>query len=74
MESIFELNEIDLAPETPTICGYLSTHGMTIADGDAEKRYIELAGNSISIVGKNGTGKSTILSELALTARPWAHV
>jgi energy-coupling factor transporter ATP-binding protein EcfA2 len=74
MESIFELNEIDLAPETPIICGYLSTHGMTNADGDAEKKYIELAGKSISIVGKNGTGKSTILSELALTARPWAHV
>lgn len=70
----FQLPETDLPPETPTICGYLSTHGMTNADGNAEKKFAELTGNSISIVGKNGSGKSTILSELALSARPWAYV
>ncbi len=74
MENVFQLNATDVRPQTPRICGYLSTNGMTIADGDAGKNFFELEGQSISIVGKNGTGKSTILSELALAARPWAHV
>lgn len=69
-----QLNDFDLAPATPSICGYLGTYGMTHASGDAEKKYVELEGKSISIVGKNGTGKSTVLAELALAARPWAYI
>lgn len=74
MDNNFHLDSTETKSETPQICGYLSTYGMTKSSGDASKKYIELEGASISIVGKNGTGKSTILSELALAARPWAHV
>ena len=54
MENVFQLNATDVRPQTPRICGYLSTNGMTIADGDAGKNFFELEGQSISIVGKNG--------------------
>lgn len=74
MDNNFHLDGTETKSETPQICGYLSTYGMTKSSGDASKKYIELEGASISIVGKNCTGKSTMLSELALAARPWAHV
>jgi len=64
MNNKMQLNDFDLAPATPSICGYLGTYGMTHASGDAEKKYVELEGKSISIVGKNGTGKSTTVAAI----------
>lgn len=62
----------DRNPEIPKILGFLRTVGMGLTDGDSKKDYISFPSTSMAIVGKNGSGKSTFLTELALSARPWA--
>jgi hypothetical protein len=47
---------------------------MSHFDGLNEKNYLDLSQDVISVVGKNGSGKTTFLREFALAARPWNEV
>ena len=71
-ELVFGLIETESKP--PQILGYLHTRGMAEEHGTDSKAFIDLANDVVAIVGKNGAGKSTILNEFALAARPWCEV
>lgn len=72
-EIVSGLTESNESPD-PKIAGYLQTHGMSHYDGLNEKKYIDLSQDVISVVGKNGSGKTTFLTEFALAARPWNEI